>query len=345
MTSSLLVPAYALTIGSKQWTEQLLSLDVRLEAAPLMDRLTARLPAAAPFDGAVGDTVSLSLDGGEGASDVFTGSVDAIRRDPATIEITALDAGGTLAAYRPSATYEQATVATVIQALCGDVGVDTGELEDGPALAYYAADPGRTALEHVARLAEWAGALARVAGDGKLEATVVSGADPDLALRYGRELISFDATECSTRIESFVVAGEAGAGSASAPESLRPKRDFFDGSRPAGPDATNVWSFEPALRTPSAAQTASAARTRLYKSSRQRATLRAWLLPALRPGTVLEVQDLPDGLPGGPLWVDRVSHRVGPDGAVTRARLWGGGDAFDPSSLLGSLAGAIGGLL
>ena len=345
MTSSLLAPAYALTIGSQRWTEQLLLLDARLEAAPLFDRVTARLPAAAEFDAAVGDPVTLSLDGGEGESDVFTGAVDAVRRDAATIEVTALNAGGTLAAYRPSATYEQATVATVIKALCGDVGVDTGDLEDGPALAFYAADASRTALEHVARVAGWAGALARVSRDDKLEATVVAGADPDLALRYGRELLDFDATDVSTRIESFVVAGESGAGSASTPEALRPKRDVFDGSRPVGPDAKNVWTFEPALRTASAAQTASAARTRVYRSSRRRATLRATLVPALRPGTVVDVQDLPEGLAGGPFWAEGVSHRVSARGAITRARLWGAGAAFDPSGLLGSLASAIGGLL
>jgi hypothetical protein len=341
----LLTPGYALTIGSQQWTEQLLSLRVRLEATPLIDSVVAKIPAAAPFEGAIGDEVVLSLDGGEGEDDVFTGAVDAIRRDPTTIEITALDAGGTLAAYRPAATYEQATVATVIQALCSDVGVETGDLEDGPTLAYYAADAGRTALEHIARLAEWAGALARVNAEGKLEATVVSGADPDVALKYGRELLAIDGLEASTRIESFVVAGEAGAGTASAPESLRPKSDFIGGSRPDGPNATAVWSWEPALRTPAAAQTAGASRTRLYKSKRRRANIEAFLLPALRPGVVVEIQELPDGLPTGPLWIDRVSHRITPGGAVTRARLWGGGDAFDPTSLLGSLAGAIGGLL
>jgi prophage tail gpP-like protein len=345
VTSSLLAPAYALTIGSKQWTEQLLLLDVRLEAAPLFDRVTARLPAEAPFDAAVGDPVSLSLDGGEGESAVFSGAVDAIRRGATTIEVTALDGGGTLAAYRPSATYEQATVATVIEALCGDVGVSTGDLEDGPSLAFYAADSSRTALEHVGRLAGWAGALARVNPDGDLDATVVAGADPDLALKYGRELLEFDSTECSTRIESFTVAGESGAGSASADDALRPKRDVFGGSRPSGPDAKNVWTIEPALRTASSAQTASAARLRVYKSSRIRATLRATLVPALRPGSVVDVQELPEGVAAGPFWADSVSHRVTARGAVTRARLWGAGSAFDPSGLLGSLGGALGGLL
>jgi len=341
MTSSLLAPAYALTLGSQQWTEQLLVLDVRLEPAPMLDVLTARLPAEAPLEAVIGDEVALTLDGGEGEADVFAGTIDAIRRTPHSLEVSALDAGGTLAAYRPSATYEQATCATVVEALCSDVGVDVADLEDGPSLPFYAADNSRTALEHVARLAEWAGALARVDGDGKFVMTVVAGADPDVALRYGRELLELEGVERSTRIESFVVVGESGAGDASTPDALRPKRDFFDGSRPAGPDSTSMWSFEPALRTAAAAKTAAAARTRVYKSTRRRVTLVATLLPALRPGSVVEVQDAPDGLASGPLWTESVTHRVSASGAITRARLWGGGDDFDPSSLLGSLAGVL----
>jgi hypothetical protein len=40
-----------------------------------------------------------------------------------------------------------------------------------------------------------------------------------------------------------------------------------------------------------------------------------------------------------------VTHRLSPAGATTTARLWQGGAAFDPAALLGSLAGALGGLL
>jgi hypothetical protein len=345
VSSSLLSPAYSLTIGSKRWTEQVVRLEVRLDAAPLVDVVTARFPAAAPVDAATGDPVILRLDGGEGATDVFTGSVTSIRRDGRTTTVSAVDAGGILAAFRPATTFEQATVGTVIGDLCADAGVDTGSIEDGPTLAFYAADPGRTALEHVARLAGWAGALASVNAAGELGAQVVTGTDPDVALRYGRDVLELEAIERSAPVDSFVVAGEAGAGDAGQPEALRPASDFFGGSRPDGPSRTSVWAYEPALRTAATARTASASLTRLYTSGRKRALLHGLLQPMLRPGTVLQVQDVPDGLPGGPFWLDRVSHTLGPAGATTRARLWTGGDAFDPAGLLGSLAGAVGGLL
>ena len=190
MSSSLLAPAYSLNVGSQGWTEQLTEVDVHLLAAPLLDHLAASMPAAAPVTAAPGDPVSLSLDGGEGSHEVFTGLVSSVRRDGRTTTITAVDAGGALADLRPAATFEQATVGTVISELCADAGVDTGSIEVGPALPFYVADPGRTALEHVARLAAWAGALAAVDSKGRLEVNVVTGADADVALRYGREVLA-----------------------------------------------------------------------------------------------------------------------------------------------------------
>lgn len=333
MTTSLFAPTYGLTLGSQRWTEQLLGLTLRLDPAPLLDVLEARLPAEAPLDATVGDPVELALDGGEGESAVFAGVVDSIRRSVGEIVVRALDAGGTLAAYRPAATYEQVTVGTLISELCADVGVATGDLEDGPTLAYYAADPSRTALDHVARLAAWAGALARVTADNELDASIVLAGEPELALLFGRELIAVDGLEASAPIATFVVAGEG--------EAL-PTTDFFAGNRPDGPSAEAVWQFEPALRTAAAAQTAAAARTRNYASARTRGTIEAFLLPALRPGTVVEIQELPVGLGASPFWLDRVTHELSPSGARTTARLRQGGETFDPLALLGSLAGALG---
>src|SRR5207249_2304989 len=140
---------------------------------------------------------------------------------------------------------------------------------------------------------------------------------------------------------------ESGAGSTSAAEAFRPTTDFFGGNRPDGPSATSRWLAEPALRTASGAGTAGAALKRAYDSSRETGRMDAFLQPDLRPGTIVQIQDLPDGLPAGPLWLYRVQHWIGTDGAGagTRAYFHKGGDAFDPASLLGSLIGAIGSLI
>ncbi|HEX9821337.1 MAG TPA: hypothetical protein VGD07_17180 [Methylomirabilota bacterium] len=339
--TSLLSPGYELTLGSQLWKEQALEIRVALAAAPLVDVLTVRLPAAAPLAAAPGDPVSLTLDSGEQKETVFTGTVESIRRGFQEIRVTALDAGGVLARYRPSVTYEHVTAGTVLRTLAGDAGVSTADVDDGVEVPFYVADPSRTAWEHVARVAAWGGAMVSVSSDNEVRSAVIDATQAQLALRYGREIVSLQADRARSAVDAWVVAGESGAGSASAPEALRPSTDFFAGNRPEGPALARRWRFEPALRTARGAGSAGAAIQRQYTASREAGRLQAFLQPRLRCGGVIEVQDLPDGLPGGPVWIARVDHVLGGGGGVTAIRFFKGGDSFDPLALLG----AIGGLL
>ena len=341
---AVLGPSYSLTLGSQQWTEQVLAIELGLELGPRLDTLEARLPAVAPVEAAVGDPVELTLDSGEASAGVFQGAVSSIRHGERTIQVEALDAGGDLARYRPATTYQQITAGSLIQALCGDVGVEVGEVEEGAELAFYVADPSRTALEHICRVSGWNGASVRVNAENRLESVVIEARQADVALRFGRELLEVEHGDRAAAHDSFTVAGESGAGETSAPEALQPTTDFFAGSRPEGPGSGSVWRWQPALRTAAAAATAGAARQRLHGSSRLTGKLTAFLQPELAPGTVVELAELPEPMAGGLFWLVSVRHRLSAAGATTTARFYGGGDAFDSAGLLGSLAGAVGGL-
>ena len=123
---------------------------MELTFAPRVDRLSVRLPAAAPFSAATGDPTSLVLDSGEQEETVFTGAIDSIRRTFEDIRIVALNAGSAMARVRPAVTFEKITAGNVIRNLASEAGVDIGSMEDGAELAFYVADPTRTAWEHVA---------------------------------------------------------------------------------------------------------------------------------------------------------------------------------------------------
>jgi hypothetical protein len=343
--TSLLTPSYALTLGTQVWTQQVLRLQVSLQTAPLMDRLTAALPVAAPVKASLGDPVELKLNGGEKEEQVFTGTIVAMHRSLEEILITALNAGGVLAGYRPSATYEQASASTVIKNLAQDAGVDVSEVADGVSLTFYVADPNRTALDHVARVSAWGGAIARITPENKLESVVINASQAEAGLRYGRELLSLEHRQVPAAIQSFTVTGEGGAGDASVPEARIPTLDFFAGNRPSGPSGTHRWDWQPALRTVAAAATAGAAVQRQYNSSREQGWFLAFLQPHLRSGTVLEIQDLPSGLPQGPLVAHQVQHILDRTGGFSRVHFTKGGDSFDPLALLGSLIGGLKGLL
>jgi hypothetical protein len=343
--TALLAPSYSLQLGSQIWKKQLLRVALTLTSAPGIDVLIVTFPANAPLSATIDDDVQLTLDNGEQAEKIFTGTVTAIRRSHASIEVRAVNAGGVLCRYRPAVTYENATPATIVRNLASDAGVSTGSLETGTELAFYVADPSRTAWDHIHRVSCWCGALVTVTADNKVETNVVNATTADTALRHGRELLSLARSQTSASIDTFVVAGESGAGSVSSPDVHRPTTDFFSGNRPDDPSPNVVWTWEPALRTTTSAATAGAARKRIYAAKSDRGVFTAFLQPTLRPGVILEVQKLPDGLIDGPVWIHSVRHSISRAGAVSRVEYFKGGDSFDPLALLGSLAGAVGGLL
>jgi hypothetical protein len=343
--NGLFTPSCQLTLGSQQWTNQLLQIELSLYAAPGIDVLRAKLPAAAPFSAALDDAVELTLNSGEHEEKVFTGQVDSIRHVADGVHVTAIDAGGVLARLRPAVTYENATASTLIKNFAADAGVQTGQLESGDELSFYVADPNRTAWEHVGRICRWIGALASVSAANEVQSKVVNTAHPDVALRYGREILALQQMQSASPLKSFTVAGEAGAGSPSSSDARRPTTDFFQGNRPDGPSKTAYWEWQPGLRTTSSAATAGASLQRSYVSSRQAGKLTAYLQPALRPGTVLQIQDAPDALPQGPAWISRVHHVMTGEGAVTTAWFASDGSAGGLDSLLGSALSAVGSLL
>jgi hypothetical protein len=72
-----------------------------------------------------------------------------------------------------------------------------------------------------------------------------------------------------------------------------------------------------------------------------------YLLPAIRAGAVAEVQDVPDGLDGGPWLVTGITHHLqagaGGSSVITGERA--GAPADGPGGLLAAAVGAIGSLL
>ncbi len=339
--TSMLKPSYTVRTGSQEWTEQLLRVGVQLAAGPLVDSATIVFPSLAPLEAGPGDDVMVSLDSGEQAETVFTGVIDRIRRTASTTVVSAINAGGVLARVRPAVTFEQITAGDVVRQLCSEAGVDAGDIADGVSLPYYVADPDRTGWQHAARVAAWSGAIATVSNDNRVDATVIDAQQADLALRYGREILDFAFDSHDSYLDTFATAGESGVGDAGDADALRLASDFFAGSRPSGPGPKASWRSYPALRTAEAAATAAAARQRVYESTRESGYLDAFLQPGIRPGGVIEVQDLPHGIPAQPLWVRRVEHTFSAGGATTRVQFAKGGDSFDPLALLGSLGGLL----
>jgi hypothetical protein len=339
-----LAPAASFVLGNLKYDTHATEITATLGLLPCVDRFHVRLPARARLDAAPGDPATLELDGGEGAATVLTGTVAWIRRELLESEVVGADGGAALAALRPAATHEKQSAKDVIRTLAGDAGVDVGSIDVDLPLAVYVGHQARTAAEHIAYLADLGGATARLDGEGRLDVTRVPEGPADLALRYGREILGIaERSRPAPSVRRFAI-GNGPAGSASAPDALRHSATPLPGDA-ADPGAGAVWSAHAVLRTPAAAVTASRAADARAAAAAKTITCRCFLLPALRPGTVVEIQDLPAGLSAGPWLVTRVQHRLDPaeGGHTVFDARHAGADLL--AGLLGALAGAVGGLL
>jgi hypothetical protein len=338
-----LTPAVSATLGNLRYDVQAVRCHACLDLLPRGGSARLTLPGSVRFEAAAGDDASLRLDGGEGARPVLGGKVRRLRREVNAIEVELGDAGTALAAYRPACSFEKQPAMQIVRKLAGDVSLRTGRLDLDLDLPAYIAHPGRSAAEHIAELARFAGAFAATADDGALEVRALPEGQADSALRFGREILRYTVNDEQVVNGRTYAVGAGPAGSASAPDALRPARGFLPASAGDGGPGT-LRLPTPLLRTPKAATGASDASSRAAAARGTRLAAACFLLPALRPGQVIEVQDLPAPLSGGPWFVTRVEHRLEHGAGQTRFEAHSAASPSLLGALLGAAAAALGGL-
>jgi hypothetical protein len=333
-------PSISVMLGNLRYDTHVLRCRACLALLPRGASAEINLPASVRFEATAGDDASLQMDGGERAGTILTGKVHSIRRNVDSIAVTIADAAGDLAAFRPSATYEKQGASQIIRSLASDTNVSAGDVDIDLDLPAYVAHPARTASEHIAELGRLGGAIAFTDADGRLQVKARPSGQATAALKYGREIVRYDVRKAEVVNGSRIAIGFGPAGSASAPDALRHSLEFLPSSAPDGGRGVHRYPMA-ALRIPGAASNASTALQTAAAAQSERLVARCFLLAALRPGDVIEVQELPDGLSGGPWLLTRVEHELmGGTGATTLEA-----EIASAGSLLGDLLGALGGLL
>jgi len=341
-----LAPSASFTLGNLRYDSHAAELSVTLALLPGVSGFRVDLPSAADVSFQPGDPARLDLDGGEGSQTVLVGTVRAVSRGFRRTRVVAADASADLAALRSASTFVGQAGGDVIARLADEAGVTVGDNDLDLSLAAYAADQRRTAAEHVAYLAGLGGALATVDGDNRLAVRNRPDGPADAALLYGRELLEIDARTVSAPAP-VVPIGDGPAGSADADDAMRPTvSPLPDGAPSPGKDAR--WQPAPVLRTPGVAVAAAEAYAKAGSGAAQRLHARGFLLPALRPGMVVQIQSLPDGFGDTDTWLlTRVVHRLRANDAGTTIL---DGEALGTAGgglprLLASAVAAVGSLL
>ncbi|MGE0824811.1 MAG: hypothetical protein AB7P18_22165 [Candidatus Binatia bacterium] len=339
-----LTPTASVTLGNFRYDTHVAAVVASLAGLPRGNTFTVRLPETAPVEAAANDDAILVLDGGEGLETVVTGKLRTFHRHLSATTVSAADGGADLSSFRPAVTYERQSAKDIIRALANEVQVRIGRLDLDLSLAAYVADPARTAAEHIAALARLGGAVASLDGQGHLQVTMRPGPQAQTALRYGREILTYTVREHPGAPVRYVSVGNGPSSSAEAPNALRHTSAVIPTDAPAAGRSV-VRQVVPILRTPRAALVASQAQEKAQAAAIRRLSAGCFLLPRLRPGMVIEVQDLPERLPSGSWLITRVEHRLTPgQGGHTTVEAESAATTGLGGVLQGALA-AVGGLL
>lgn len=240
-----------------------------------------------------------SLPGGaDDSGTVWSGRVEAVQRSAGSLQIAGLSSTAILSQSRRSATWSEQTVADIVRDLAGDLD---SEIEADLDLPNYSIDNRRSVWGHLRELARLSGAELSCAASGGIRFILANKKSATQELFYGIDLIDWQLT----RRQSPAVAGAVEHAAASS----------------AGSDKWHWLAHDPAAGNDQAVATPAAFRTRAaaeqysqaIEQRAARAALRGfvWLggRPDLRPGTLIELKQLPEG-DSGPLRIRSVTHQL-----------------------------------
>jgi hypothetical protein len=332
------------TLGNLRYDSHVADVIVSLALLPRGNSFTVQLPATVEMSAAPGDEAILQLDGGEGAETVITGKVRGVYRKLLTTHVVVADGGAELSNFRPAVTYEKQNGKDIVRALAAEVNVSVGTIDLDLPLVSYVAHPQRTAAEHVASLARIAGALAHIDSEGTLHVRLRPEPQAERALRYGRELLDYSVRERPGAPVRHVAIGNGPSSSPDAPNALRQTRAVLPSDAPAAGKDVRRETIA-LLHTPRGATAAGQARNKEAAAAALTLQATCFLLPALRPGMVIEVQDLPERLRGGPWLLTRVEHRLLPSAGGRTMIEAESADTTAAGGLLQAALSAVGGLL
>jgi hypothetical protein len=321
------IPAVEISFGSgtpEDWADALVSVTVEAAVAPAVDAVEVVLAERAGVTPAVGDTGSVALGyDDDGTEPVFAGSVLAVRRSvTGATRVTAVNGGAALARLRLDRSYEQGSAGKIVSDLAGAAGADTGSVDDGPDLAFYAVHSGRSAWAHVAALATLSGFAARFATGGGLDFGPYAAGAPVQTFGYAEDVLSLEAAELPPSAGAVTVIGEGAAGTAGTAAWGTLVKDPSPVTAQSGSGDPERLVRAPGLRSAAAARGAAAGIADAGAAAAATAELLVAGAPKAAVGAAVAVSGTPDGALDGTYVVRGLRHRYGKrEGFTTLLRL------------------------
>ncbi len=333
-------PHISVILGNLQYDSHIAAMQVSRAILPAINQARLLFPKAAAIEASPNDAAQVTIDAGEGPTVVLTGSVQGVEHRPSQTIVTLTDGGYELSRYRPGVTFEQQNSANIAEALASDLNISVGETAVDLTIPLYAAHQRRTAAEHIAYRASLSDGYAMLNGENALMMKNWSEGPADIAIKYGRDLADFRFSR-QRPLPAAATIGNGPAGSADAPEAMRPDSSQLPESIPEpGPDV--IWKPQLLLRTPSAVQTAQNGLSRERNQRAGEAVMAGLLRPEFEPGIKLEIQDIPASGVGDAWVLTHVVHEIAQH-AFAHTHMHAH-EAAGAGGLLDTLIGAVGGL-
>jgi len=333
-----LLPAIRLDIdNAHRYESQISAASVLLGPLPRVNRARVSFPIDTALKAKTGSDATLALNDGSGWETILTGKIRGRITSLESQTAVIADGGADLAAYRPTTTFQAQEAAVVANTLAGDVDV-TLDIPPGPfGMTYFAAHGNRTAAEHLGYLAALTGTLAVWTKSGNLRFMPLEPLVPTKAIKHGRDISHWHTLRTTRTPAEWVAVGHGPAGAVQAPNAMLQTTGTLPSS-PSEGGAGTIRQAHAILRTPLASQTANDALNRRAELGMTQARATTIPTPSIRPGLVLEVQDLPGDHPGTWL-VTEVTHRWNAQlGASTQFQAW---STASEDGLLGQLGGLL----
>lgn len=272
---------------------------------------------------ALGAELVVELGTDDDSAPVFTGEIDGVRVSAAGATITAGDGLARLANAFVTGVYEDQSAGAIARDLVDQAGLSPGTLDDGPTLKSYVLFPGLSALHHLGRLAELAGADLFADGEGKVHLAAPATQGARHSFRYGVDLLELDLLRAPSARSGVDVWGEGAASSAGSDKAHWLPQELDGVKGQADIDGDPVYAAPAALRREfvrdGALRTGDDAGASASARAAARRPVRGAIItlgaPAVAPGDLIALEDLPGAHPLaalaalGPFRVRRVRHR------------------------------------
>jgi phage protein D len=324
MTTSLLSPAYKLTVGHKlvDTTQQpqsstLVDLSVNLDLDTPADSFRLLLGNADGLKPAIGDAVTIELGYDDpGTAQVMSATVVSVQPGITVTEVIGYAGADALLRTFVDKTYESQTAGAIVSDLAGQASIPVATANDGITFPAYVVDGRRSAWHHMGDLAEFCGFDLYLDPDGQLVFQQFAGGNTTHVLEYGKGLLAVEAQQTPPRAGLVEAWGESPTGSQG--EISWPwLTSDFSGSKGTAGSGTRLLLERPVLRTASAASAAATAAQTAIQRRTVRGRLRTLGNADIKLGDAVKLSGLTDSALNDTFQVRSVTHRVTKVGGFT----------------------------